>query len=172
MNRSTPTILVIGAALAATLSGCASAPSITIPSGTEPTPAANASINGLKPACTILTKALAKSVLGASVKRTMDAQPNPKETHCQYQSHTSAVDLLVGPYSYVQDIDPSAKKVTGFGDAATASSSQFTVRKGSNGIDLMVSIAGSFSGGAADRVEAKQLKLEEKLAPSLVSQLP
>jgi hypothetical protein len=137
-------------------------------SGSTPNSAAPAS---LPAACDLLTKPVVKSIIGAGAKRTIKAQPNPKETHCHFLGKTTSIDLIVGPWSYINTPNPTEKKVSGIGDSATVSSIGMNVQKGDNGLEMQVSITGSFSGGAANQVLAKQEKLEKKLAKELLPKI-
>jgi hypothetical protein len=98
----------------------------------------------------------------------MDTQPNPQETHCQYKNSKAFVDVIVGPWTYVKSIDPNAKNVSGIGDEAQSAAAGLAVRKGDDGMTVLVAIVGNFSGVNATNVEKKQVQLEEKLAKSLL----
>jgi hypothetical protein len=169
-------VLAVAGSSAVVLAGCGSSgtPSAASSAGSG----ATASSGGGTPnACTVLSPALAKSTLSASVHRTIKAQPNPHETHCQYQSHTGAVDVMVGDWTFINlggagsPADP-AKPVSGIGDQAYITSTDLVVRKGNEGIELDVTpMAGSFSGDAATQQQRIQDAMEKKLALKLVGRL-
>lgn len=134
-------------------------------SGTTPGSAAPAE----RPdACKLLTAQLAASVIGRPAKQSMHAQPNPQETHCQYKNTKAFVDVIVGPWTYVKSIDPNAKSVSGIGDEAEDAAAGLAVRSGDDGMTVLVAIVGNYRGVDATNVEAKQLRLEEKLAKELL----
>jgi hypothetical protein len=169
-------VLAVAGSSAVVFAGCGSSgtPSAASSAGSG----ASASSGGGTPnACTVLSPALAKSTLSAPVHRTIKAQPNPHETHCQYQSTTGAVDVMVGDWTFINltgagsAADP-AKSVSGIGDQAYITTTDLVVRKGNQGFDLDITpMAGSFSGAAADKQQRIQDTMEKKLALKLVGRL-
>lgn len=172
-TRTTISFVLAGAAtvgLAACGGGSGSGSSAQVDPGSASggTPVANSAPAGRPDACKLLTAQLAESVIGKPAKQSMHAQPNPQETHCQYKNTKAFVDVIVGPWTYVKSIDPNAKSVSGIGDEAQDAAAGLAVRKGDDGMTVLVAIVGNYNGAAATSVEAKQLNLEEKLAKALL----
>jgi hypothetical protein len=168
-------------ALGATLSACGggsssgqsagtpATPASGAPASGAPAPAASPSAAALPVACKILTKSMAASAVGSPAKKTLDATPNTFETHCVYSGSKGFVGLLAGTWSIVSDsAGPTAKPVSGLGDQAEVGAAGLYVRKGTQGLNVMVGITGSFSGSAANSIEAEQLKLEKQLAKKIL----
>jgi hypothetical protein len=171
--RTTISLALAGAAtvgLTACGGGSSSGTSAQVGSGNSggTTPTTSAAPAARPDACKLLTAQLAASVIGKPAKQSMHAQPNPQETHCQYKNTKAFVDVIVGPWTYVKSIDPNAKSVSGIGDDAEAAASGLGVRKGTDGMTVLVAIVGNYSGVNATNIEAKQLQLEEKLAKKLL----
>jgi hypothetical protein len=168
-------LVAIGGATAAVISGCGG---VSVPSGAVPAIASSGSKStNVRNACAVLTPALASATLHGPVHRTIKAQPNPHETHCQYQTSTGSVDVLVGDWTFINlggagsPGDP-AKKLSGIGDQAYITQDGLVARSGSAGVEIDVSPeAGTFSGAAANRQQAIQNADEKKLAPKLLGRL-
>ena len=123
-------------------------------------------------ACTLLTAALAKSVVGKGAHLTRKATPSKYKTQCQYTSSTGFVTVEAGTWAWIKPFPESQeKRVQGIGDEAWIRPIGLLVRKGDNGISVDVAIIGTYSGAAADKVRAKQDQLEKSLAPKLLAQL-
>jgi hypothetical protein len=106
-------------------------------------------------------------VIGADAKQTRDAQPNPRETQCQYTSGTGSITLMVGDWTVIVPIS-----TTGVGDEAHASASGTAARKGTPGVSILASLAsGTFTGNDATTLEARQRAAEKDLATKLLARL-
>jgi hypothetical protein len=137
---------------------------------------AGASTTGTPHACSVLSPAVAKGVIGKTAHRTRKAQPNPHMTQCVYTSKTGAITLLVGDWDFIKIFGGGspgnpAKKVKHIGDEAYVTKTGLIARKGDRGVDVTVLLAaGTFSGNAAKKLEARQAAAE-KLAPKLLAKL-
>jgi hypothetical protein len=174
--RTLVRVLAMAGSSAVVFAGCGSSGSGI--AGSSGGSGASASTGGgTRNACVVLSPGLAKATLSAPVHRTIKAQPNPHETHCQYQSHTGAVDVMVGDWTFINlggagNAANPAKRVSGIGDQAYITKTDLIVRKGSQGIELDVSpMAGTFSGSAAVKQQRIQDTLEKKLAVKLLGRL-
>jgi hypothetical protein len=100
-------------------------------------------------------------VIGADAKQTRDAQPNPRETKCQYTSGTGSITLMVGDWTVIMPIS-TTETITGVGDEAHASASGTAARKGTLGVSILASLAfGTFTGNDATTLEARQRAAEK-----------
>ncbi|WP_156661565.1 hypothetical protein [Mycobacterium sp. 852002-51163_SCH5372311] len=85
-------------------------------------------------ACQVLTLDLVKPVIGDNAVQSISAQPNPRETHCQYKGSNGWIDAMVGEWSVIHLVsEPNEQPVAGIGDAAFTSFSGLKVRNGKHG---------------------------------------
>ena len=134
--------------------------------------------NPLKPttdapkACDVLTIDVVKPYIGDDAAKSREAQPNPRETQCQYTSSTGAINVMVGEWSVIKPIGSDEQPVGGIGDEAWISPTGLAVKKGSHGIEINAMLAsGEFSGAAADELQAKEADAEKALAGQLVPKI-
>jgi hypothetical protein len=122
-------------------------------------------------ACALLTAPLAQSVAGKDARQTRSTTPSKFETLCQFTSRTGFVTLKAGTWGWLKPHPGQGTRVAGLGDEAWISPMGLVVRKGDRAINLLVAITGSYTGPAADTVQARQYALEKGLAPKLLSAL-
>ncbi len=103
----------------------------------------------------------------------MKAQPNPHMTHCQYQSDTGSIDLMVSDsWEMTNEMSDKAKPVPGLGDEANIDAMGLRVRKGNHGMEINATgPAGDYDGAAADAQNALAAKYEIKTAKAIVGRL-
>ncbi|WP_156623085.1 hypothetical protein [Mycobacterium sp. 1164966.3] len=149
-------LVLIGAAVVSTTAACGSIRS-GLGGGTD---AANA--------CQVLTLDLAKPVIGDNAVQSISAQPNPRETHCQYKGQNGWIDAMVGEWSVIHLVsEPNEQPVAGIGDAAYTSFSGLKVRKGKHGMQINVVLTSGDSSTRDDR----QLQAEKDLAAKMLPKL-
>lgn len=149
-----PTLVFIAAAIVATTAGC---PSMGLGKGTD-----------APHACQVLTLDLVKPVIGDNATKSIEAQPNPRETHCQYKGSDGWIDALVGEWSVIHLVsEPKEQSVSGLGDAAYSSFSGLKVRKGKHGMEIKVVLTSGDSSTQDDR----QLQAEKDLATKMLPKL-
>ncbi len=122
-------------------------------------------------ACELLTAPLAQSVIGKDARLKRSATPSKFETNCQYTSRTGFVIVKTGSWGWLKPFPGQGTRVSSIGDEAWISPLGLVVRKGDRAINVLVAIAGTFSGSAADKVQARQDDLEKSLAPKLLGPL-
>jgi hypothetical protein len=174
-----------GLAVCATalLAGCGSATPATNSgssggSSSSSSGGGSASSSGPPNACKVLTTKIATKELGSTAKRTRKAQPNPQETQCVYTSKAGgSISLLVGNWPIIKESGggspaDKAKSVSGVGDEAEVTSTDFIAKKGDNGIEISAfKASGTFSGAAATSEQKQAAKLERKIALALLPRL-
>jgi hypothetical protein len=153
-NRLTSPFMVI--AIVSATAACSSLPS-SLGGGTD-----------APHACKVLTLDLVKPVIGDDANQSMSAQPNPRETHCQYKGQNGVVDAMVGEWSVIHIInEPNEQPVAGIGDAAYSSWTGLKVRKGKHGMQVEVMLTSGDSSTKDDR----QLQAEKDLAAKMLPKL-
>lgn len=124
-------------------------------------------------ACALFSSDIATSALGGPVNPGTQTQPNPRETICKYARADGMGfgDVEAGSWTVIQPL--SGTKVPGLGDQAINDSGiGLSVRKGSNGFTVSLSLAvGEFSGAAADQLTAAELSAEMTTARQLLAKL-
>jgi hypothetical protein len=106
----------------------------------------------------------------------MKAQPNKHMTHCQYESSTGSVDIMVSddwdmtnPFGVDKKSDTA---VPGIGDEAYINDMGLRIRKGTRGLEIgATGAAGDYEGAAADAQNDLAKKLEIKTAKAIVGKL-
>jgi hypothetical protein len=126
---------------------------------------------GLPKACALFTSDIAAAALGGPVNPPKATQPNPKETICKYvRTDGSAFGTAsVGLWIIIQ-IPGKSTKIKGLGDQAQAEDPfGVSVRKGSNGFNVSLAVAGDdFSGQAATDQSAANVAAATTAAKQLV----
>jgi len=125
-------------------------------------------------ACDLLTAPIAKRLIGGDAHISIKQKPNAHMTHCQYQSDTGTIDLMVSDdWEDVKDESgKDAKPVPGIGDEANIDAMGLRVRKGTHGMEINASgPSGDYSGAAADAQDELSTKFEIKTAKALVDRL-
>jgi hypothetical protein len=168
LNFRLPTAFLV-ATLA--MSGCAASHDSSQASSQD---ASQASSGALLHACDLLTPPIAKKIIGGSAHRTMKAQPNAHETHCQYQSDTGSIDLMVSDDWEITNemTDKNSKPVPGLGDEAYIDTMGLRVRKGNRGMEIdATGPSGDYDGAAADAQMALGAKYDIQTAKAIVGRL-
>jgi hypothetical protein len=116
----------------------------------------------------VLTLELVKPVIGDDANQSISAQPNPRETHCQYKGSNGWIDAMVGEWSVIHLVnEPNEQPVSGLGDAAYTSFSGLKVRKGKHGMEIKVVLMS----GDSSTQDARQLQAEKDLAAKMLPKL-
>ena len=151
-----PALVVIAGAVVSATAACGSMPS-PFGGGTD---APNA--------CQVLTLDLVTPVIGDDAAQSIAAQPNPRETHCQYKGSNGWIDAMVGEWSVIHlASDPDEQSVSGIGDQAYISSEGLKVRKGAHGMEINVVL----TSGDSDTQENRQQQAEKDLAAKMLPKL-
>lgn len=172
-ERSIVRIMVAGtviAVAAATVAGCgggavSTSDGSSISSGTTATAATAAKA---PKACKLFTAKLAHTVLGKTVKLTINKYENPLLSQCEYNGTAGFVAVLSGPWDEIKASAANGKPIVGIGDQAISSPGGLFIRKGTVGISVDAAITGTFSGAAADSVEKREAATDKKLGKALV----
>jgi hypothetical protein len=175
--RSTLRVLlragVLGTAVA--MSGCASSSSGTSNASTASNGGTSSASAAVPDACVLLTRRIAKQILGRTAKQTIDAKPNQHITHCQYISDSGTIDVLVtddwGILNTGQQHVPGEKPFPGVGDEAHINAVGLRVRKGNRGIQIMASATTAEYAGAAIAPTTLAQTIEIKTAKALLPRL-
>jgi hypothetical protein len=119
-------------------------------------------------ACQVLTLDLVTPVIGDDASQSISAQPNPRETHCQYKGSNGWIDAMVGEWSVIHLVsEPGEQSVSGIGDQAYISSEGLSVRKGSHGFQVNVVLTSGDSSTQDDRQQQAEKDLAAKMLPKL-----
>jgi hypothetical protein len=162
------------ALLVAVLAMCGCGSSQNSAQSGQSSDSSQASSGALLDACDLLTAPIAKNIIGVGTHRTMKAQPNPHTTHCQYQSDTGSIDIMVSDDWEMANAmtNKNSKPVPGLGDEAYIDAMGLRVRKGTHCMEIdATGPAGDYDGAAADAQNALAAKYEMKTGRALIARL-
>jgi hypothetical protein len=115
-------------------------------------------------ACDVLTSDIVKPVLGNDASVAQNSQGS-----CAYKSSRGYASLSIGDWSLMKPSGSSQRPVPGLGDEAVFSADDLYVRKGTVGVQIMLS-NGLFTGGAGDS-DAKRDDAEKGVAQQVLPKL-
>jgi hypothetical protein len=128
----------------------------------------------LPKACAQFTPDVATAALGGPVNPPVPTHPSPKITLCKYTRADGSAfgDVEVGPWEFVQ-IPGTSQKIKGIGDEAEGTDPfGVSVRKGSNGFNVSLSLTvGEFSGQAATDQSTANIAAATAIAKQLNANL-
>ena len=118
-------------------------------------------------ACTLLTPAIAQSVIGKDAHRTQKMSPSSVVTQCQYNGKAGMITVEAGTWKWLKPTT-STTPVPGVGDQASADAFALIVRKGSRAISIDVSLLGPAAlGDTSGQRVTREKDLAKKLLPKL-----
>jgi hypothetical protein len=120
-------------------------------------------------ACTLLTAALARSVIGNQAKQTISEKLSEFDTKCEYRNGLNVVSVEAGGWGWFKHT-VAGPAVPGLGDEAYMTPPGLLVRKGDRAVLVDVSVADRL-GTPVAQTQAREDKLKKQLAAKLVAGL-